>query len=289
MIDLHVHTNASDGQYDVERIIEMASEKGIDTISIVDHDTVKAVEKAIKLGKERGINVIPGIEVSASYIHTMHILGYYIDIHNTQFLQKLQSLEDSRDARNRRYIEQFHKMGIDITMEDVRRTAKGTVIGKPHFARALAQKGYINDYLEAFSKFFSLEEFEAIKREGLQPQEVIKLILDAGGIPVLAHPKSLRLEGQELERKILELKSYGLQGIECYYSYNTEEQVRNSLEIARRNNMLITGGTDYHGEANDPELQMGTGINNNVHVPQSVLTNLMNVKRRNERSKDYEK
>ncbi len=289
MIDLHVHTSASDGQYDVEHIIKMASEKGIDTISIVDHDTVKAVEKAIRLGREKNINVIPGIEVSASYIHTMHILGYYIDIHDTHFLQKLQSLEDSRDARNRRYIEQFHKMDIDITMEDVKKNAKGTVIGKPHFARALVEKGYINNYLEAFSKFFSLEEFKTIKREGFKPKEVIKLILDAGGIPVLAHPKSLRLEGQELEKKILELKSYGLQGIECYYSYNTEDQIRNSIEIAKRNNMLITGGTDYHGETNDPELQMGTGINNNVHVPQSVLTNLMNLKRRNERSEDYEK
>ena len=288
MIDLHVHTSASDGQYDVHEIIEIAYQNGIDTLAIVDHDTVKVVDEAIKLGKENNITVIPGIEVSATYEHTMHILGYFVDIHNQNFLETLQLLENSRNNRNDRYINQFHNMGIDISIDDVRKYATGSIIGKPHFAKALLEKGYINDYLEAFTKYFSLEEFKSIRRDGLSPEDVIKLIRNAGGIPVLAHPKSLKLEGEDLEKKILELKGYGLMGIECFYSYNSNEQMKNSIEIAKRNKLLITGGTDFHGEMMDSTLKMGTGINNNVSVPRSVVNNLMKAKDKIERSDECE-
>ena len=218
----------------------------------------------------------------------MHTLGYFIDIYHTKFLETLKRLEESRNQRNDKYIRKFHEKGIELTMDEVKKYATGNIIGKPHFAKALLEKGYIQEYPEAFSNYFSKEEFKSIRREGLSPKEVIDLIRNAGGIPVLAHPKSLRLEGKELEEKILELKNDGLMGIECYYSYHTLEQMQESMEIAKRNNLLITGGTDFHGELLDPELKMGTGIHHNVMVPEEVVQHLQDAKKKIERRDEHE-
>lgn len=279
MIDLHVHTVASDGEHSVKEIIEMAQKNKIKSIAITDHDTVLSVKEAINVGNLYGIEVIPGIEISAEYVEDMHILGYYIDYNNKSLLQYSKMMQENRDLRNKKIIEQFNRMGIDLTYDEVCSFAKGSVIAKPHFAMALLAKKIITNYSEAFSKFFNLSEFNNIERKKLSPKDSIHLILNAGGIPVLAHPKGLKLDYESLEKKIQELKSYGLKGIECIYSYNTPEQTIKSFEIAQKNGLLITGGTDYHGETVNKDLKLGTGINNNIKIPDIILDRLKQTKK----------
>ncbi|HAN09068.1 MAG TPA: phosphoesterase [Clostridiales bacterium] len=271
MIDLHVHTTRSDGQFEPSEVIKLAKSQGLKAIAITDHDTIDGIEDAVNAGKEYDMEVIPGIEISAEYEEDMHILGYYIDINSPYIIEATRVMKNKRDERNDKMIEAFNKLGVSITLKDVKKYASGDVLGKPHFAKALLEKGYIKEYKEAFIKYFKNEELSKIKREMLTPKESIELIINSGGIPVLAHPKSLKLDFNELEEKIIELKSYGLKGIECIYSWNTPLQILKSIEIAKKHNLLITAGTDFHGPSIDSELELGRGINGNFDAPYELL------------------
>lgn len=265
MIDLHIHTTASDGEFSPIEIVDKALSVGLTHIAITDHDTVNALDKAINYSKDKNIIVIPGVELNAKVSKgQMHILGYYIDYSNTNFLKMMKTFENERNERNVKFIEEFNRMGITISLNDVKKYAIGTVIGKPHFARVLLKKGYIKNIEEGFERFFNKEPLKKIKRNSYSPEKIIGLINNAGGIAVLAHPQSLKLENQELEKTILLLKSYGLEGLECYHSKQTEEEMKYFKTIAKKYNLLMTLGSDYHRDVSISNIELGSGKNNNL-------------------------
>lgn len=266
MIDLHIHTTASDGEFSPEEIVKMSAENGIKTISITDHDTVSGVERAISEAKKQNIEVIPGIELNA-YVEKgqMHILGYYINYKDKRFQKEVLRIKTDRDKRNEKLIKEFNKKNINITMEDVKKYAVGEIVGKPHFALALLNAGYITKREEAFSKYMNANPMNSIKRKVLTPKKAIEIIKDAGGVVVLAHPITLKLEDEQLEQKIRELKSYGLDGIECYNKLHTREDIIKMKKIAIKYNLLITAGSDFHGPMTNPNVELGKGKDNNMY------------------------
>lgn len=265
MIDLHVHTTASDGEYMPSKIVKMAKENNVTTVAITDHDTIEGIEEAIEAGTKLGIEIIPGIELNAKVPKgKMHIVGYFFDINNKEFLKKMAELKKDREDRNQQFIEEFNKKGIAITLEQVKKYVIGNVVGKPHFARALYDNGYIKDIEEAYSNYFNVEPFNEIKRKGITPREAIQIIKNAGGIAVIAHPVTLKLDDEELKNKIQELKEYGLDGIECYNNIHTKEDIKKLKEIAQENNLLITAGSDFHGPITTPNVKIGRGKDDNI-------------------------
>lgn len=265
MIDLHIHTTASDGEFSPTEIVNKAIDMGLTHIAITDHDTVNGLDEAISYGKDKNITIIPGVELNAKVgLGQMHILGYYIDYTNKEFLDMMKVFENDRNERNTLFIKKFKEIGIDITMEEVKKYAIGSVVGKPHFARVLMEKGYINSVQEGFDKYFDVEPLKNIKRRSFGPEKIIKLIKNTGGIAVLAHPQSLKLDENSLKERIIELKSYGLDGLECYHSKQTCEEMKLFNKIAKDNNLLITLGSDYHRDVVISNIEIGHGKNDNL-------------------------
>lgn len=278
MFDLHVHTTASDGELSPIEVVKLAKDLDVSTISITDHDTVEGLEEGIYYGNRVGLEVIPGIELNAKVSKgKMHILGYYINYKDKAFVDKMYNLKRDRDSRNDKLIFELRKMGINVTIEDVKKYAFGNILAKPHFARVLLENGYISDIEEAYSKFFNVPPMSNIKRESINPKDAIEIIKSAGGIAVLAHPVTLKLEYYELDKTIKELKKIGLDGIECYNNIHTTEEVKMLKEIAKNNEMIVTAGSDFHGPISTPNVQIGRGRENNIisDIP-NLLMNLKN-------------
>lgn len=265
MFDLHVHTTASDGELTPTEIVKLAEKENVKTIAICDHDTIDGLEEAIVQGEKSGVEVIPGIELNAKVPKgKMHVLGYYVDYKDEKFANTMLHLKKDRDERNQEFIKEFNKQGINITIEDVKKNAFGNVLAKPHFARALLDRKYISDIEETYTNYFNVPPMNQIKRKSITPNEAFDIIKQAGGIVVLAHPITLKLDYDELEMKIKELKEMGLDGIECYNNIHTEDDIKKLREIAVRNNLLITAGSDFHGPISTPDVKIGRGINNNI-------------------------
>ncbi len=275
MIDFHCHTTASDGEYTPTEIVKLAKEQGIHTLAITDHDTVDGLEEAVKAGQKYGVEIIPGVELNVEVPKgQMHILGYYIDYNSESFQKEMKAMQEDRNNRNKGYIEEFNKIGINMTMEDIKKYAPGNVIGKPHFARYLLEHGYVSNIEEAFQKYIKTPNFKKIKRKVIPVEQAIKIIKDAGGIVVIAHPITLKLSDEELEAKIKELKEIGIDGVECYNSIHTEDDINKLTKIAFENDLLITAGSDFHGPVVKPNIHLGTGKNNNVKATSEMLDNL---------------
>lgn len=262
LIDLHVHTTASDGTMTPRELVFYAAAKGLKAVAVTDHDTVDGVAEALDAGKEAGIKVVPGVEIGVDYPGEMHILGYFIDYKNPRLVEGLEKLRLFRENRNPQMVEKLREIGFDITMEEINDAAGGNIIGRPHFASVLVRKGYVKDNKEAFELYLAAGKPAYVKKDRLTPKEGIELITGAGGIPVLAHPKYLRVdEGRELGHLINELKQYGLQGIEVYYSEHSIEETERFYRLAVANNLIITGGTDFHG-TNKADIEIGIGRGN---------------------------
>ena len=265
MIDLHAHTRGSDGDKTPEELIDLAISKKLKALAITDHDTTASLKKSIEYAKDKDIILIPGIEFGAEVDKgEMHILGLFIDYNNKELKDKLQFLIDGRNARNQKFVEEFDKLGLHVTMKELEEVSGGKAIGKPHFTKIFLQKGYIKDAEESYANYFRKPPFIDIKRTAYEPEEVIRLIKNANGIVILAHPQSLKLNEEELREKIKELKGYGLDGLECYHSKQTPEEMKLFRQIAKENNLLISKGSDYHGPITKPDIELGTGINNNI-------------------------
>lgn len=268
MFDLHVHTTASDGDLDAREIIEEAKEVGLKQMAITDHDTIGNVKDCIRIGKENGILVIPGIEISADIdFGEMHILGYGFDVDNKELNMVMEILRQSRMDRNRKIIEVLNSggFGISITLEDVQKHSSGDSLGKPHFAKALIEKGIVDSVEEAFSeRYLKHPEINALKRKALKPKAAIELINRAGGIAVLAHPHTLKLSYEDTYKTIKKLKSYGLAGVEAYHSNHSPEQAEKYRKMAESEGLIITCGSDFHGPIAKPKIKLGGGINYNL-------------------------
>lgn len=265
MIDLHTHTTASDGELTPKELIELAIKRNISALSITDHDTVDGLKEAVDYAKDKNIIFIPGIELKAnSKTGQMHILGLDIDYDNVNLQEKLEALINKRNIRNKEFIKYFKSLGFNISLEELQKISGGVVIGKPHFAKLFLQKGYISDKEVIFSNYFNREPLCEVEEFIYEPEEIIKMIKEANGIAVLAHPQKLKLNDNDLENKILELLSYGLEGLECYHSDQTLEGMKKLRILADKYQLLVTKGSDYHGPIVKPLIHLGTGINNNI-------------------------
>lgn len=264
MIDLHTHTKVSDGELSPKELVKKAYDIGVKVLAITDHDAIDGLEEAIKEAKKYDIVLVPGVEICVDYDNgKMHLLWLYVDYNNQEVKNIMNELKESREKRNEEIIEAFKKIGININL-DFLKDCDTKRIGKPHLAKFLIKNGYADSVDEAFDKYLNKEPFKSIKRQLKGPKEMIEIIKKNGGIAVLAHPQSLNKDGKELEDYIKELKEYGLDGIECYHSKATRKQMNVYRNIAKKNKMLITVGSDFHGENVSPDILLATGVFGNI-------------------------
>ena len=276
MIDLHVHSNHSDGTCSPEELVSLAQTSGVSVFALTDHDTVSGVRKAKDAAAQSAssgpeVTVISGVEISAAYKKKdIHILGLFVDETNPVLLAALEEAVTARDLRNEHMVERFRSLGIPLTLEDLRLMNPDTVITRAHFANYLIKHGHVKTSQEAFSRYLGYDAPCFVPREYMQPERAVSLILQAGGLPVLAHPLLYKLPPAELEALLKRLSEAGLKGLEVYYSSNSgfDEQV--CFGLANRFGLLMTGGTDFHG-ANKPNLFLGTGRNHNLNIPEQLL------------------
>jgi predicted metal-dependent phosphoesterase TrpH len=258
LIDLHIHSTASDGSYAPAEVVRQAKEGGLAAIALTDHDTVDGLAEAMAAGEQLGLEVIPGVEISAQYPGgTMHILGLFVNYHNGLLDKRLAVLKQARIDRNPQIIAKLNGLGIPVTMARVQEISGGGQVGRPHIARALMEAGYVSSIQEAFDKYLGYQRAAYVSKFRFPPPEALAMIREANGIPVLAHPFTLGLGSAAALRKlVMELKGLGLAGLEVYYSEHTPEQEALYLKLAKELDLLITGGSDYHGD-NKPEITLG--------------------------------
>lgn len=278
MIDLHTHSTYSDGTYSPQELINMAYEKGLKAIAITDHDTIEGINYAIDISKELNIELINGIEFSADYKGIeIHILGYFLDITNKNLLNLLKELEKTREKRNLELIKKLNNIGVNISLDYIKSLSSYGLITKAHFATALLNKGYVKSRNEAFSLYLGKGKPAYVQRVLISYEEAINFILDAKGIPVLAHPIIYKLSEKDLNIAVKDLKDKGLCGIECYYPSNTLNQTNFLIELAKKYNLKITGGSDFHGE-NRPNVSLGN-IFLEKQIDYEILEDLKTIRR----------
>lgn len=279
MVDLHVHSTCSDGTFTPEELVDYAIKKGLTAFALTDHDTVSGLDRAINYAESlrhtpvQIPEVIPGIELSTEYQgKDIHMVGLFIDYHQPDFARYLEDFIHSRENRNKKMCALLREHGIDITYEALLAEFPGAVITRAHFARYLLSHGYIQSLKEAFDRYVGDRCPCFVPREKVTPAQAVELILDAGGVPVLAHPILYHMSDDRLEALVAELKSIGLIGIEAIYStYNTAEE-RQIRGLASKYGLKISGGSDFHG-ANKPKIDLGTGWGK-LYVPDEVLEKL---------------
>ncbi len=268
-IDLHTHSTCSDGSMTPRQLVCHAKKSGLSAISLTDHDTFAGVEEALKTGEEIGVEVVPGIELSAKSETETHILGYYVDIHNEYFIEKIAEIQAMRLERNYDTLRRINDCGFDITWEDGAAFAGGGLVGRAHFAKAMVKKGYVSSVKEAFDQYLANGKpcFSPIQM--LSAADCVNLINRAGGVAFVAHLHLTRKNDDELYSFLKELKEAGLCGIEGYYTEYTPEMQEKYQSLAKEMSLLISGGTDFHAEMK-PHISIGKGLGN-LSVPYSVL------------------
>ncbi|MEW6701794.1 MAG: PHP domain-containing protein [Bacteroidota bacterium] len=250
-IDLHTHTTYSDGAHSPVEVVQKAYDRGLDIISITDHDSVNGIKEALTFGKNLGIEIITGLEISTDVDDKeIHLLAYFIDIENEELLKYLSFFRDERMHRAKRMVQKLRNLGLPITMDDVLSKAENSAIGRPHIAYAMVDRGIVKNYQEAFEKYIG-NNCPAFERKiHISPQSALKLIGDAGGISFIAHP------GYMKEHLLISLIKAGVDGIECVHPSHSENQVKFYRGIVSEYCLLESGGSDFHGgkKADDENL-----------------------------------
>lgn len=269
-IDLHLHTRYSDGSLTPAEVVDLAHQAGVTALAITDHDIVDGISRAIEAATKLGIEVIPGVELSSRFNQQeLHVLGYFFDWRDSTFRDHLAQQRRSRHVRNPQTIERLNALGLELSEEEVKAKAGSDSIGRPHVAQVLVDKGYVQDTREAFDRYLKEGAPAYVPRMLSDTRDVIAWIRNAGGVPVLAHPTWTRCQGEPLYRLCACLKDAGLLGLEVFYSSHTRQQTSRYLELAKRLDLLVTGGSDFHGAAN-PGIQVGRG-KGNLKVPDTLL------------------
>lgn len=270
-IDLHTHSTASDGTLSPAEVAQRAKANGLKAAALTDHDTTDGVKEFLAECEKIGVEGISGVEISAQHDKTMHIVGLFIDASNEELNEKLKKLRGGREVRNRKMLELLREHGFDITEEDITSQKDGATMantGRAHIARAMVNKGYVNDTGEAFEKYIKRGNSCYVKRLTYSPKESIDMIHAAGGIAILAHPILISEDYDTLFPVVKEMKEYGMDGMECYYNNYTPEYAKMCRDMCKKLDLLPSGGSDFHG-ANKPDIELGevsTGF-----VPYSVL------------------
>jgi hypothetical protein len=279
-IDLHIHSTASDGTLSPADIISLALRLQLGAISITDHDTIAGCREALLNGIPDQLGFLTGVEISAepppSYAGagSIHILGYGMRLDDPDLNRALENLQDARKNRNPHILARLNTLGIDIRLEEVEGEAGGGQPGRPHIASLLIKKGVVRTMDEAFDRYLGNGKPAYVDKFRIETCQAIELINTAGGIPTLAHPCLLELDNvQRLEEILQEMVSMGLKGLEVYFSGHTPQQTLQYAELAQRYDLLMTGGTDFHGDI-QPEIQMGIG-RGDLYVPFELYEKLI--------------
>jgi predicted metal-dependent phosphoesterase TrpH len=271
-IDLHTHSTASDGTLSPSELVFHAKNRGLCAIALTDHDTTDGLKEAASAAKEAGVELIPGIEISADYEGEMHLLGLFIDPDNPKLQAALADMKQFRATRNLIMIRRLKELGYDITSEEVCALKPGgepNNIGRIHMARLLVQKGYFPDVRDVFDTCLGTGCPAYYERQRYSPAECLKLIHHAGGISFLAHPYLIAKSYRSLYPIVQSLKQDGLDGIECIYSSHSPAYEDMCRELCRTQSLIVSAGSDFHG-ANKPHVQLGR-VYGNQTIPESIL------------------
>ncbi len=275
MIDLHTHSVYSDGCESPETLVRLAKAAGVRAIALTDHDTTAGLDDFMAACRREGIMGITGVEIGAQVsVGTLHILGLGFDPENEALSDMLVRIRRSRDDRNYRILAKLNDLGFNLTWDEVQSFAGDDVVGRPHFARAMIARGWAESVGEVFERFLENGAPAYVDRLKPSPTETISLIRDAGGIAVVAHPFTWLDDAGALEAQLAILKSEGLVGVEVYHSSHSDEDVLELARIAKRLELLPTGGTDFHGEEVKPSIAVGKGAGN-MAVSEDLLPPLL--------------
>ena len=258
-VDLHVHSNASDGTFTPSEVVALAAEKGLAAIALTDHDTIDGISEAQAAAAGLPIEIIPGIELSCVYQgEEIHILGLYVDPTDREFVSETDALKEIRKKRNEEIIRRFQNAGISITLEEVTAGNPDTVITRAHFARILLEKGYVKNMDQAFKKYLDYSGPYCPRKEKITPEHAMKILTSCKASPVLAHPYQYHLGDKKTEELVRYLKELGLHGLEVYHSSNNQYESGKLKKLAMQYDLFPTGGSDFHG-SNKPDISLGAG------------------------------
>jgi len=282
MIDLHSHTDQSDGTLTPRQLVESACLLGLEALAISDHDTLAGYDLAAPVAAEAGLELVCAIELSSRSAHkpgekrpaSIHLLGYFPECEPTrEFRHWLRTQQEGRSRRNLALVSKLQSLGVVITLAEVQSIGRN-LTGRPHFAQVLQSKGYVRSRQEAFDVYLADNAQAAVERDEPTPEEAIRRVCAAGGMPVIAHPCRLPQRDPAALAALLERwVDVGLEGIEVYYSDHTAEQVELYTRLARRFGLAMTGGSDFHG-ATKPGIALGSGRHGALQVPYSILENM---------------
>ncbi|MBM4142901.1 MAG: PHP domain-containing protein [Lentisphaerae bacterium] len=281
MIDLHMHSTFSDGSLRPSELVARAREIGLTAIALTDHDCTDGIPPLMEACRAAnaahpdapGLVCVPGVEISVDVPRgTMHMLGYFIDPAGARLRATLARIQGGRADRNREILAKINALGMNLAWEDVKRHATEDVVGRPHFARALVERGYVSSTAAAFERYLAKGKPAYADRFRLSPEAGIAAIREAGGAPVLAHPFTLEADGTGLRAELERLKAIGLEGLEVFYSEHTPAQTQEYGRLARELDLAMTGGSDFHGALN-PAIKMGVGFGS-LQVDDGLLEGL---------------
>ena len=279
MIDLHTHSTCSDGTLTPEELAAAALEMGLEAVALTDHDTVSGVERFLAAASGTPLHAVPGVELASMLFNKdIHIVGLFIDPRNGTLLSALEQMRLWREARNAEMVEKIRSKGYEISLDEVLTEAGGESVGRPHMAAVLLRKGYFENMQGVFNRLIGRNGSCYVCRQYYPVDACIRLIHEAGGLAIWAHPLHAAHGARAALRKIgSRLVSYGLDGLECYYSMFAEQQQTDALEFANARSLLISGGSDFHG-ASHPQVKMGTGIDGNLAIPFEIYERLLAAK-----------
>lgn len=287
-VDLHTHSDKSDGSLVPAELVDYAIAKGLAAVALTDHDTIDGLDEAVAHARalmqagQPSIEVIPGIEFSTKYEEKdVHVVGLYIAYDSPAFQAKLREFVDSRINRNIKMCRNLLEAGIDITYEKLQARNPDAVITRAHYASYLFENGYVKSRQDAFAIYLGDHTKYSVPREKVTPVQAVSLILQAGGVPILAHPPLYHMENDQLDKLVSDLKAAGLMGIEALYSSYTQQDERDMRRLADKYDLLLSGGSDFHG-VNKPGLDLGTGYGK-LFVPEEFLDKIKKAVRKENR------
>lgn len=269
IIDLHIHSTFSDGSMSPTELVQYAHRQGLSAIAITDHDTIEGIEEAMHVGNQLGVEVVSGLELSIKHGDSaVHLLGYLFKPSDNELLLALRRLQTARLERNKVILANLNRLGVDIDMQELDKISCHGQSGRPHIAQILIQKGVVKNMDEAFDRYLARGGMAYAPRAVLQADAAIEMIKNAGGLAILAHPQQLEKSGKDVNAVIGKLRTAGLDGVEVYYPTHSRQFKKKLLVIAKKLDLLITGGSDYHGT-----IRPGTTLagGRNCSVPRNVL------------------
>lgn len=263
--DLHTHTVNSDGTFTVEEVVKLASEKGLDVVAVTDHDSVDGLrdEKKLREYEEKyKVEIIKGIEMSCNLKgKDVHILGYFLNLEDKNFLKELERIAEIRNERNEKIIKKLADLKLPVTMEELLEIVQGNVISKAHFAEIMLKKGYVSCKSDAFKNYLGKGGAAFVEKRDYQPADAVDILVRNGAFVSLAHPKLITDDFAEIERIVSDLVKHGLRGLEVnYYSFSKKDREK-YMALAEKYNLIITGGSDFHGVNRVESSLGGTGLN----------------------------